>query len=70
MPSMPSRQTGLGARQPSALQAPRPATWDLHFPGTEYVEHDRRALLIRELEVHYSLDIAAISHVAFMSFPH
>lgn len=50
MPSMPLRQTG-GRGESQQLQALRPATWHLHFPGTDYVAEDRRALLIRELEV-------------------
>lgn len=49
MPSLSSRQTGH--RESQQLQAPRPATWPQHFPGTDYVAEDRRAVLIRELEV-------------------
>ena len=49
MPALSARQTGH--RNSQQLQAPRPATWPQHFPGTDYVAEDRRAVLIRELEV-------------------
>jgi hypothetical protein len=49
MPSLSARQTGH--RESQQLHAPRPATWPQHFPGTDYVAEDRRAVLIRELEV-------------------
>lgn len=60
MPSLPSRQTGHGDSQ--QLQAPRPAAWDLHFPGTDYVAEDRRAVLVRELEVRQCASYVRMHH--------